>query len=216
RRTDCEACAREDLVQIRGRRAVPDEEARYLVVHAAEPDEAARIEFCLRGADERFHRHAAADDGDLAAVLGGRVVKIAGEIERAPAGSVLRDDDGVARQIFAEMTGDQAAVGVVTITGGRIADQQLDLLAGKRHRLGLRLRRRSSEQHEHGRQSGAEPRASGCPDTRARGRACAPHSAARSSRVASRWATTSSTCITSAYLWCMSNRLTLCVSSARS
>src|SRR5262249_17182592 len=205
----------------------------------------ARIEFCLCGADERLHRHAAADDGDLADILGGRVVKIAGEIERARAGSVLRGDGGVTRQISAKMAGDQAAVGVVTITGGRIADQQLDLLAGKRHWLGLRLRRRG-EQHQHSRQSAAEPRAIGFPrvaDGRERadtalphlqrkffeaagyaGHVCVgrsdrtsgPHSAARSRRVASRWATTSSTCMTSAYLWCTSNRLTLCVSSARS
>ena len=42
------------------------------------------------------------------------------------------------------------------------------------------------------------------------------YSAARSSPLEARCASTSSTCITSAYLWCMSNRLTLCVSSARS
>src|SRR5438093_913628 len=43
-RSDRKPGARKNLLQIRRRRALPDEEARHLIVHAAEPDEVARVE----------------------------------------------------------------------------------------------------------------------------------------------------------------------------
>src|SRR5207247_709051 len=80
-RSDREPGARENLLPIRHRRASPDEEARHLIIHAAEPDGVARVEFRLRGADERLHRHPTADDSDLGAVPGCGVIEIGGEIE---------------------------------------------------------------------------------------------------------------------------------------
>src|SRR5262249_42831162 len=123
------------------------------------------------------------------------------EIERASTRPVLRDDSGIAGQIFAEVARDEPAIGVVTITGGRIADHRLDLLAGNRNRPAFHLCR-TREQHQQARQKFSEADACAKRVRVPTGRSDvgAPHSAARSSRVASRWATTSSTCITSAYL----------------
>ena len=116
---------------------MPDKKARHLVVHAAEPDEFGRVELALRGgaADQRLHGDATPDDCDLAAVLGGCVIEIVREIERARARPILRNDEGIARKIFAEMAGEQAAIGVVAIAGRRKADEQLDLFSGERGRV---------------------------------------------------------------------------------
>src|SRR5207244_4302614 len=103
--------------------------------------------------------------------------------------SVLRDDGGMARKVLADMPGQQPAIGVVAIAGGREPDQQLDLLAGERHRLGgLRARRHGEYRDERPEQQQAHAR---------RDRIHA-YSAARSMRMESRCATTSSTCMTSA------------------
>src|SRR5262245_37041634 len=171
-------------------------------VHAAKPGEPGRVELALRGAaaDQRLHGDPAPDDRDLAAVLGRGVVEIVREIERARARPVLRDDDGIAGKILAEMTGEQPAIGVVTVAGRGIADQKLDLLAGERGRLGAGLAmcdggRYREQQRE---QSCAHRR---CIERRARAsQDVHRHSAARSMRMASRCATTSSTCMTSTYL----------------
>src|SRR5262249_54003667 len=134
------------------------------------------------------------------------IVEIIGEIERARARPVLRDDGGIAREIFPEVAGDEPTICVVTIAGGRIADHQLDLLAGKRHRLGLRPPW-GGVQHEEDRKRVTRPggnRGTCAVQARARRRisgGSAPHSAARGRRVASRCATISSTCMTSAYLY---------------
>ena len=53
--------------------------------------------------EQRFHRDATADDGDLGAVLGCGVVKIVCEIERARARPVLRHDGGIAGEIFSDV-----------------------------------------------------------------------------------------------------------------
>ena len=86
---------------------------------------------------KRFHGDATPDDCDLAPVLWCCVIEIVREIERARARAILRNDEGIARKIFAEMAGEQAAIGVVAIAGRRIADEQLDLFpreGGRVHR----------------------------------------------------------------------------------
>src|ERR1700680_1034676 len=97
--------------------------------YAAEPDELSGIEHALRcgRANERLHCHAAPDNADLTAVPRCGVIDVVREIERTGAGTVLRKDCGIAREIFAEMTRKQPAIGVVAVTRGRKPDQQLDL-----------------------------------------------------------------------------------------
>jgi hypothetical protein len=98
-------------------------------------------------ADQRLHGDATPDDRDLAAVLGRGVVEIVREIERARTRPILRDDEGIARKIFAEVAGEQPTVGVVTVAGRGISNQQFDLLSGERNRLRAGLAERSGAQY---------------------------------------------------------------------
>src|SRR5215510_11618275 len=66
------------------------------------------------------------------AVLRRGIEEIVGKVERARTRPVLWDDDRIARQIFTEVAREQPAIGVIAEAGRREADQNLDLLAGKR------------------------------------------------------------------------------------
>ena len=162
-------------------------------------------------AQQRLHRNAPPDQRDLGAVLRRGVEQIVGQIERTGARPVLRHDGGIARQVLAHMARQQAPVGVVAEAGRREADRDPDLLAGETDRRGLRLRRRCRAHDCRAHMAAAHS------STLVRGNSVmTAHSAARARPMPSRCAITSSACITSAYLWCRSNRLILWVSSARS
>src|SRR5262249_11710967 len=78
------------------------------------------------------------------AVLGGDVVEPIGEQQAAGAIHVLRGDDRIARDVLAEMTGDQACVDIVTAADA-VADHQVDSLARVDVRLRLRMLRRERD-----------------------------------------------------------------------
>ena len=91
--------------------------------------------------------------------FGRAIVEIVGGGKPAGAGHVLRDDGGMARDVPADMTRHEPAVGVVAAAGGG-ADQQRDLLAGVEVRLrgclAGRQHQRSGE-HEGGFDPGHRP-----------------------------------------------------------
>ena len=154
---------------------------------------------------------------DLSAVPRRHVEHVVREVERTRTRPVRRNDDRIARQVSRQMPRQQPAVGVVTETGRREADQEPDLLPCKRHRrAGLRLRCRDRSRHQQRREhAGDEPHGARLHSafvTRSANRRVGParaettggdaraYSAARSIRIASRCAITSSTCMTSTYL----------------
>ena len=116
---------------------VPGHAQADLVADAADPGVAARVVLRRAAADQRLHRHAAADHADRGAVLGRDVVEEIREPQAAGAGHVLRHDVGIAGDVLAHVAREHARIEVVVAAGG-VADQQLDGLAAVE--VGDRLR----------------------------------------------------------------------------
>ena len=134
------------------RRGVPDHEHADLVGAAAEPAELGRVERDVGSPPI---------SGSIAmprlkmpmvgAVLRRDVVEIIGELERARARHVLHHDRRIARDMPAEMAGEDAGVGVIAAAGA-IADDQVEVLAaievGDRVLRASRLRQRQQDKNQ--------------------------------------------------------------------
>ena len=118
----------------------------------AEPGELARIEPDIGiVADDAQQRHVAGKGGEHGAVLGGGIVKVIDRAQAAGTRHVLDDDGGIARDVLAQMGGDEAPVNVIAAARS-IPDHQIDHLAlvEIRHPIGAR-RRAGQHQHEESR-----------------------------------------------------------------
>src|SRR5262249_15541894 len=118
----------DDVVPGFYRRGVPGDEYAGLVGAAAEPGEFRRVELHVGAADQRLHRHAAAEGADGQAVLRRDVVEKVRELQRTRAWHVLHHDRRVAGNVLRKMPRQDAGVGVVAAAGA-VADDQVDVLA---------------------------------------------------------------------------------------
>ena len=104
---------------------------------AAQPIELDRIETHPFLLEQGIVRKIAADHADHAAVLRRRVEQMVGRDDLPAAGHILRNDGGIARDIFTQIAGDNAGP-LVVIAAGRRSDNEADLLAAVKilHRIG--------------------------------------------------------------------------------
>src|ERR1700722_1485693 len=149
-RANFQGRAIENILEAWCRPGLANEKATNLVVHAAEPGEFGGVEFRRpkRRVEDRLHGDTAPDNGDLRPVSRRRMRHVARQIKGARARPVLWDDQWIAGKVFAEIAGEQPAIGVIAITGGRIADQEPNLLADKTGFVLLRLAPRREREHD--------------------------------------------------------------------
>ena len=117
--------------------AVPDDADADLVVGAADPVELGTVELRSFAAEQWVEAGAAPNRAEHEPFLGGDVVKPVGESQAAGTIHVLRGDDRIARNVIAEMAGDQAGVDIVAAADA-VADHQVDGLALVEVRLRMR------------------------------------------------------------------------------
>ena len=110
------------------RRGVPDHEHADLARCRCRARGTSCASNALALADQRLHRHAAAEHADGRAVLGRDVVEVVRGLERARARHVLHHDGRIAGDVLADMAGENAGIGVVAAAGA-VADDQVDGLA---------------------------------------------------------------------------------------
>ncbi len=111
---------------------------RGVAVGTADPIYAKRIELHPDAVQERFERHAAADQTDHGAVLGERVVELVHQPQSARARIIFRNDSGVARDVALHMARDVACPAVIGAAGTE-TDQEADGFA----RIEIRFLRES-------------------------------------------------------------------------
>jgi hypothetical protein len=101
------------VVHVLDRRGVPEEDNRGGVEQAADRQELAGIVFDLRILEQLLHGEGRGDHDQRGAVLRRQIVGVVRRDGAAGARHVARNDGGIARQIFAEIAGDQPRIGVV-------------------------------------------------------------------------------------------------------
>ena len=132
---------REHVFQLGDAAALPGDADADLVVGAANPGELVGLELRALGPQQRIEGGAAADGGDRRAVLRADIVDPVGEAQAAGTFHVLGDDGRVARDVLAEVAGDDAGVEIIGAADA-VADIEIDVLALVEFRGRLRLRRR--------------------------------------------------------------------------
>src|SRR5262249_40385942 len=110
------------------RRGVPGDAARYFVADAAEPGEFRAVERGGRGREQWRGRNGAAEGAERGAVLGRDRIDVLRGAQAPGAGHVLRHDRRPARDMLADVAGDQPAVEVVAAADA-VADDEIDGLA---------------------------------------------------------------------------------------
>src|SRR5262249_14951257 len=108
--------------------SVPHDADAHLVVGAADPVELGAVELRGLAAEQRIKAGTAPDGAEHEAVLGCDVEEPVGEPQAAGAIHVLGRHHRIARDVFAEVTGDHSGVDVVAAAHA-VADHQVDVLA---------------------------------------------------------------------------------------
>ena len=126
--------------------AIPDAEARRVLVHRADPRELAGVVLGFLVAEQRFQRGRCGEHADGRAVLRRRVVQEVCGIHRARACHVLDHDRRVARNMLRHVRGHEARDPVVAAARA-VADEDAKLLACIEIADRVGLRRRGRQQH---------------------------------------------------------------------
>ena len=100
----------------------------HVAVRAAEPVELARIELNAAAAQNSLEGHAAIDDANDGAVLGGHIVDLVGRDQAAGAGHVLRHNQGLPGDVAPHVAGDQPTPQIIR-PADAIADEHGHRLA---------------------------------------------------------------------------------------
>ena len=132
---------REHVFQLGDAAALPGDADADLVVGAADPGELVGLELRALGPQQRIEGGAAADGGDGRAVLRADIVDPVGEPQAAGTFHVLRDDGRVARDVLAEVAGNDARIEIVGAADA-VADIEIDVLALVEFRRRLRMGKR--------------------------------------------------------------------------
>src|SRR5262252_7373937 len=96
---------------------MPKEQDRRRIEKAADREESPCIVADLRVAEELLVGERRRDDRERRAVLWRDIVDVVRRNDAAAPWHIARDDGGIARNVSAEMPGDQARIGVIGATG---------------------------------------------------------------------------------------------------
>src|SRR5207253_192079 len=106
------------------RRGVPGDAGRDLVGDAAEPGEPGAVERRGGGGQERRGRDSAAEGSERGAVLGRNRIDVLRGAQAAGTGHVLRHDRRPARDVLADVAGNEPAIEVIAATD-TVADDEV-------------------------------------------------------------------------------------------